>query len=203
MTTKSGIRSQELGPQFSFIYSCILCELAHHKRVKFRAKLSFILTFLVLRVSMEWGKGNRSGRVSSFFKRCHVLPMKVGETCRRIHFQQWPSMWHHLISAVAGSCQSQLNKQGLHGILWKGKKKDQSFPQTPGEPCKTLALLQLEEDVTSICLSSAEYLWWFRAFMASLCCQGNEGNILVALLWMHTSLATAGDTWWSASLIAP
>lgn len=82
MTRKSGIRSQELGPQFSFISSCISCELAYHKRVKFRAKLCFTLTFLVLRVSMEWGKGDRSGRVSSFFKRCHLLPTKVGEPCR-------------------------------------------------------------------------------------------------------------------------
>lgn len=61
-------------------------------------------------------------------------------------------------SSVTASCQSQLNKQGLHGILWKGKRKDQSFPQSPGEPCKTLVLLQLEEDGVSICLSSSEYL---------------------------------------------
>lgn len=80
--------------------------------------------------------------------------MKIGHT-----FSSGRPSDNTFVSSVAGSCQSQLNKQELHGILWKGKKKDQSFPQTPGEPCETVVLLQLEEDVSSICLSSSEYLW--------------------------------------------
>lgn len=61
------------------------------------------------------------------------------------------------VSSVTPSCQSLVNKWGLHGFFQKQRRWDQSFPQTLGEPCKIMALLQVEKVVTSICLSYSKY----------------------------------------------